>query len=455
MIRFFLLLACLLSTGCSVLRPLWSATNWTSHVLCSETFISGLEPERIYAESIRPLPMMKWLNPLISYQVDRVQYRVTTTLAGMFAQIAYFQPGRGCTVRASEPPSAPGPQPTRIASPESPPIHPSNERILAALDDAFSEVTEGPLRNTKAVVILHEGKIIAERYAPGYGPNTPLQGYSVGKSLIATLIGIQVQKGRLTLDQPAPIAQWQNSQDNRKHITIGQLLRMTSGLDHWIVGLDFDPIYLSPDLAATAAERPLIANPGTHWHYTNGNTLILSGILSDLTGHRPEKLIEFAQKELFDPLDMRQVTFEFDEAGTPFGSTHLLATARDWARLGYLYANDGKDGDRQLLPKDWVWMASTPTLDTGYGAGVWTNSGPNPLARERRNWGMPEGSFYFFGMLGQFVVVIPEKKLVVARFGNNQRWNGYNGFDTPELARLVARTIQALSQKTTFESNRD
>jgi CubicO group peptidase (beta-lactamase class C family) len=147
--------------------------------------------------------------------------------------------------------------------------------------------------------------------------------------------------------------------------------------------------------------------------------------------------MRFAHRELFDPLGMRNVTLEFDAAGTPVGSTHMWATARDWTRFGALYLNDGVAGGRRILPEGWVRFSASPTpgATLGYGAGFFTNIGDSDFAKRRVRGGMPPGSFFASGTLGQRIVIAPAERLVVVRFGRSQ---DFPTFDIQGLMRLVA-----------------
>jgi CubicO group peptidase (beta-lactamase class C family) len=209
----------------------------------------------------------------------------------------------------------------------------------------------------------------------------------------------------------------------------------------------FDPaarmLFVEPDMAAFAASRPLAHPPGTHWNYADPNTVLLSRIVRDLAGGSPENTRGFIQRELFDKLGMQHATFEFDASGTPIGGSHLWASARDWARLGLLYLNDGVVGGERLLPEGWVAYSATQTPGAeyvGYGAGFWTNRGGGYGASYRRDAGMPADAFMARGSHGQYVVIVPSRQLVVVRLG--PAWTPRDDMDT--VARLTREVIDAL-----------
>jgi CubicO group peptidase (beta-lactamase class C family) len=427
-----------------------------SQTLCAGTFVSGLDPDALYDDALRPDPGQKILAKRLRYVVDRNNREVRTTWAGMFASRSVFRAGFGCTVlRGSQ--TADGlpkmsaalrreiaEARSRAEGHDSFVAAPQNPKLEAALDQAFAEPAQPPFRRTRAIVILRDGQIIAERYAPRYSVDTPVLGYSLSKSVISALVGILVREGKLSVEQPAPVAAWSDPSDPRHKITINQLLRMSSGLAIEEADNGFDPVsrmlFVEPDMAAFAEHAKLKAAPGSQWEYTSGNTLILSRIVRDAVGGSAEDVVRFAQRELFEPLGMTTATLQFDATGTPVGSTSMLASARDWARFGNLYLNDGVVGGKRILPEGWVTYSAAPTLNTPYGAGFWTNRGAHGDAAERIAAGMPADAFFGSGVLGQRVVVIPSEHLVIVRMG----FAHGPGFDIRGLLRLISDTTAAL-----------
>jgi CubicO group peptidase (beta-lactamase class C family) len=315
----------------------------------------------------------------------------------------------------------------------------------------LAEPARGPHRWTKSVVIVHDGRIVAERYAPGYGPERRQIGWSLTKSITNALIGILVRQKRLAIDTPVPIAAWSDPNDPRHVITIDNMLRMNSGIAFgqslyadWLsvfeptVQMEFD----TADQAAFAETARLGAAPGTRWNYSNGNTMLLARLIRDQAGGDAASVLRFAHRELFDKLGMEHVTLEFDGAGTPIGSSHMWATARDWARFGQLYLDDGVAGGERILPEGWVDYSArlTPGSETfGYGAGFWTNRGTTGGAAKRIGLGMPPDSFMGRGSQGQYIVIVPSARLVVVRLGMAHDHDG----DIDGVARLVAEAIAA------------
>ncbi|HEV7599688.1 MAG TPA: serine hydrolase [Bradyrhizobium sp.] len=431
-------------------RAIRVATGFVAHNICSKTFVSGLDPETVFAESLdrRGIRRLRWA---LRYHLDRGRNIVDASLAGLFGSRAAFHEGFGCVVLHG--PTQPYILKSDVAAlknPKDPPqlaeiadaavVEPSDAGLKAALDHAFEEPASLPFRRTRAVVVVQDGKVIAERYAGGIGVDTPLRGFSMTKSVVNALIGILTQQGLVTPSFPAPIAEWRG--DQRREIEIEHLMRMTTGLALDETNSGFDPssqmVYLHGDMAGFAVQAPLIAAPGTRWAYSGPSTQILARIIRDAAGG-PEQSLKLAWRELFNPLGMRSVTLEFDASGTLQGSSSMLASARDWARFGLLYLQDGVVGGRRLLHEDWVDLSAAATLDTDYGAGFWTNRSEHERAKGRIAMGIPRDAFFAFGDMGQRIVILQSQRMVIVRLGDSVDPTG----DISGLGRLVREVIAA------------
>ena len=443
--------------GCSALTSApHVATGLVSHQLCSAAFVAGLDPEAFYAQAVHPV--VAPAESLLHHRIDRDKGEVTATFAGGATSRAVYRGPLGCVVVQGEAPAAVKLDPLPLTPDLLPPIAgpqvvtPTDPALIAALDDSFAEPDKGPQRQTKAVVIVHDGRVIAERYAPGYGPDTPIMGWSMTKSVTNALLGILVRQGRLDMYKPAPVTAWSNPADAHHAITPDSLLRMASGLDmgqsltgSWKDG--FDPTarmeFAERDMAGFAERAPARWAPGAKWTYANGNTLLLSRIVRDKVGGDAASVYAFEHRELFDPLGMAHTTLELDSVGTPIGATHMWAPARDWARFGLLYLNDGVVSGQRILPEGWVDYSArlTPGSENyGYGAGFWTNRGASPATAWRVKAGMPPDSFVAQGSYGQATVIIPSAHLVIVRMGYAFTPRG----DMAALARLVSKTVAAV-----------
>jgi CubicO group peptidase (beta-lactamase class C family) len=443
---------------CAVYRPdraIGVATGFVAHNVCSKSFVSGLDPQTVFAETV-DREGIRLLRPVLRYRLDRAAGTVDASLAGLFGSRAAFHDGFGCVVLHG--PREPYLLKSDIAvlkKPKSPPllaeiagsavVEPSDPGLKAALDHAFEEPAAPPFRRTKAVVVVRDGSVIAERYADGVGIDTQLLGFSMTKSVINALIGILAQQGLVTPSFPAPVPEWRGPTDPRRQIDVEHLMRMTSGLALDETNSGFDPssqmVYLHNDMAGFAAQAASIAEPGTRWAYSSATTQLLARIIRDAVGG-PEQTLAFAWHELFNPLGMRNVTLEFDGAGTLQGTAYMLASARDWARFGLLYLNDGLIGGRRILHEDWVDLSAAATLDSDYGAGFWTNRSEHEHAKGRVRLGIPRDAFFASGDLGQRVVILPTQRLVIVRLGDSVDPTG----DIRGLGRLVKEVIAATAR---------
>jgi CubicO group peptidase (beta-lactamase class C family) len=442
----------------SILRPdraIRVATGVVAHNVCSKTFVSGLDPQTVFTETIARDGLRR-LRLILRFHVDRTARTVDASVVGLLASHAVFHDGLGCVLlHGSKEPYIPKSDIDALKVPKSPAllaeiagpdiVQPSDPALMVALDHAFEEPAEPPFRRTKAVVVVHDGKVIAERYAEGIGVDTPLLGFSMTKSVVSALIGVMTQQGLTSPSLPAPVAEWRGANDPRREIEVEHLLRMTTGLALDETNSGFDPssqmIYLHDDMAGFAVNAMPIAPPGTRWHYSSATTQILARAIRDAVGG-PEQTLAFAWRELFNPLGMRNVTLEFDGAGTLQGSTYMLASARDWAKFGLLYLNDGVVGGKRILHEDWVDFSAAATLDSEYGAGFWTNRSEHPDAKGRLRAGIPRDAFFASGDLGQRIVIMPSQHLVVVRLGDSVDPSG----DIRGLARLVKEVIAAVQR---------
>lgn len=308
------------------------------------------------------------------------------------------------------------------------------DKLAAAISPFFEDPA---LSETRALVIMQGGRVIAERYAPGYGPDTRLISWSMAKSVTGTLIGMMVADGRLALDEPAPVAEWQTPRDGRAAITLRHLLHMSSGLDHTELAegeveiFDADtPRMLFLDgrenVARYAETRPLEATPGEKFEYSSATSNILADIMTrSLTESkdpevRRDAMLEYARGRLFEPLGMTSAIPQFDRHGTMLGGSMIHATARDWAKFGEFLRNNGSVRAAQLLPTSWTRFMKTPSrTDNSYGAHIWLNR-PNNANRNQVLFPgrAPSDVFAALGHLGQFIIVSPQHRLTIVRLGN-------------------------------------
>ena len=310
----------------------------------------------------------------------------------------------------------------------------SKDRLASAIAPFFEDPA---LSETRALVVMQGGRVIAERYAPGYGPDTRLISWSMAKSVTATLVGLMVADGRLALDEPAPVPEWQTPRDDRAAITLRHLLHMSSGLDHTEMAegdveiFDADtPRMLFLDgrenVARYAETRPLEADPGKKFEYSSATSNILADIMTrSLTESkdpevRRDAMLEYARGRLFEPLGMTSAVPQFDRNGTMLGGSMIHATARDWAKFGEFLRNNGSVRSAQLLPTSWTRFMKAPSRnDNSYGGHIWLNRPRNDSRDQVLFPGKaPSDVFAALGHLGQFVIVSPQHRLTIVRLGN-------------------------------------
>jgi len=324
-------------------------------------------------------------------------------------------------------PSAAGPGKDALAAVAESPGAPRRQ-LATAVDALFTrpETTE-----TRAVLVLRDGRIVAERYAPGYHQNTRFVSWSMAKTITAVMIGQLVADGRLRLDDSAPVPAWQRAGDPRGEITLRQLLQMRSGLRHTEAG---DPVYESDEvrmlfldgrdnMAAYAEAQPLEAEPGAKWEYSSATTVILADLAaralsaSQDPAERRRAVDDYLRTRLFEPLGMKSMVPEYDAAGTLIGGSLIHGSARDWAKFGEFLRNRGAVRGAQLVPAAWVdFMVSPNPRNQGYGAQTWLN---RPQASDGHvEWpGTGAATFSMNGHLGQYVTVASDRGVVVVRLG--------------------------------------
>ena len=326
-----------------------------------------------------------------------------------------------------------------------------------AIDDAFRESNAERPQRTRAVVVVHDGQIVGERYADGFHRDMPLECWTIAEFVMNALIGILVQQGKLDVKDLAPVDDWQgNEQDMRKIIMIEHLLQGQSGLafpanksvENELQKMMFGSVRKGAYAHATAMK--LDGMPGTEWAYNPIAALILSGIMRTIL-RNSQAYLEFPKRALFDRIGMRHTTIDPDEMGIFQTSFYMLATARDCARLGLLYLNDGIWNGERILPEGWVDYSTTPAEHAPmkeYGALLWLNAGAGMKDAEQSTPSdppfhqLPADTYFAKGFDGQSITMIPSRKLVVVRLGlsvGTDAWN-LEGF-VEKILRAVPASV--------------
>ena len=424
---------------------------YKAKLLCSNTFIARRAPKNILRNDLNGPER------IISSHINYSQKYVTASLPGIPEQKAIYVPNLGCILLAGNEESDVRqrtvikiiPESATLKSPPSftPPLTSrfDQQQLTQAIDKGFAEPDQDNSRQTRAILVVHKGRLLAENYAPGFSSETPLLGWSMTKSVINALVGILVRQGKLSIDQATLVPEWSDPADPRAKITLDQMLRMSSGLEFdetsGAVISDVTTMLLRRDNAAAyAIAKPLQYPPDKQWHYASGTTNIISRIVRMATGGSPSSVVNFLHKELFQPLGIKHAVIEADASGNLIGSSFMYATAREWARFGQLYLQDGEWNGKQLLPQGWVNYSTipTPAAPQGqYGAHFWTNGGIHSVKSKRPLPKLPGDLYYASGYKGQRLIIIPSHQLVIVRMG----WS--DAFTSTDMQNLVTDILEA------------
>lgn len=427
----------------------WYALGLNAHHLCAGLWVVGRDyrraPDKVIAEDMSRFSGFRWEEDF-RFSADSTTHTATVTDPQVGSRSARYNGDQGCSILPAgasnvffEParvrPALPDPATQEWPTGDRNAVARSGDVDAAAIDAAltwaFDDAKLTRAQNTRAVIAVHRGKIVAERYAPGWGPYTPQISWSMGKSIAATLIGVLAQQGALTLDQPAPVPSWQKSGDPRRTIRIRDLLNMSSGLDFDNFGLVPNSSYTAAnehfriyfdalDVYAHAEHQPLRFQPGTVQRYRNSDPLMLMSIAKRWAESKGMDWLSFPQRQLFDRIGARSFVLETDAWGNFIITGFDYGGARDWARLGLLYLWKGVWQGQRILPDEWATFVSTPAPgdpSKGYGGLFWLNRGGS---RDR----LPADAYWMAGHMGQTTMIIPSRDLVLVRLGPSPGGDG-------------------------------
>ncbi len=454
-----IIIACASTFFIVKIAPIGSA--YKAKRICSCVFLAGRNPDQVVKEDVAGLGY-------IGFDIDKQAKSVTGNFLGLAKRTALYREGLGCTLvlgksaddlkkQASGYKPAPAqdrsniPWPDGDLIPDTPlPANIDKPLLDKTLEWAFSPGSRKSPMMARAVVVVYDGRIIAERYAEGFDRYTPQLGWSMSKSATNALTGILVKEGKLSLKGPAPVAEWQIPGDPRSAITLDELMRMSSGLKFgedyvWPLSDAIQMLFNSACAGCFASSKPLETSPDTKWYYSSGTTNIISRLIRQASGGTDSEFFAFPRKALFDKLGMQSAVIEPDPDGVFVGSSFMYATPRDWARLGLLYLNDGVLKGERILPEGWVKYSTTPTPMSPkgeYGAQIWLNAGPRNNPGERVMPDVPPDMFSFEGFEGQQVAVIPSHRLVVVRMGIT--WDP-DSWDYSQMDFFLSGIVRAVS----------
>lgn len=418
------------------------ATGYAAKIGCSAAFVTGRSIEQIRQEELAGVGF-------VSVEIDHSRGEVRASVLGLAEQRARHRGRHGCMLidddqvpELEETPVAQvDPRPWPLGDAEDLRADPAGldrealDRVVAA---AFEEPDPERRRRTRVVLVAWQGRLVAERHADGFEPDTPLPGWSMAKSLTNAMVGLLVREGSLVVTEPAPIHEWREEPDDpRAAITLDQLLRMSSGLEfaerYGPFGEGSDMLFVDDDAAERAIAKPMVGLPGSVFAYSSGTANIVARVVRDCFGD-PDVQRDFVERELFEPLGIRTAVLELDRSGSFIGSSFAFMSGRDWARLGQLYLDDGVWQGRTILPEGWVAYTRTPTpacRQGEYGALFQTNVGQHRLPS------VPEDAFEMVGHEGQSVLIVPSREAVIVRLGLTQD----GSWDTDAFAAEVLATL--------------
>lgn len=431
-------------------------------VLCSAVFVSLRDPAEAFHNS-GFFMMPNDQQDGVTYVVDREKKLVRIT-RGDVSRTAKFYGDQGCIIQAKDhdgihftpvavktrlpdaasQPWPMGDQPTKKTAP----VGIDRARVDKAVDLAFAD----PNGLTAAFLILYKGQIVAERYMPGINKDTQLECWSMGKSLTATLFALLVKDGLYKLEDPAPVPEWHAKGDPRDGIRIADLMHMSSGL-RFIATQDPDytpdkgypdHMYIytgAVDVFKYSLSRPLQFPPNTEGRYRNCDPLTIGWLIKQAVIKRGEEYLTFPQRALFDRIGIRRQVLETDPYGNFVMTGYDYGTARNWARLGQLYLQDGVWNGQRLLPEGWAKFVSTlaPAWKRPvYGGLFWVNGDGA--------WNIPKTAYFAAGAGGQRMFVIPSHDLVVVRLGHFRGDRAGMKTLNSALAELIAAIPSSSSQ---------
>ncbi|TCL08721.1 CubicO group peptidase (beta-lactamase class C family) [Shimia isoporae] len=396
-------------------------TNYSAKIVCSNVFIANRDAQEVLTVDVQAPghPLLKHISVDVDAEAQRVEARVFRFFAPAVSQ---YRSGLGCTnVHDADLSSA------KLESlPDAGPgVWPVGNDVTpidnAALSDALSDpdlLGEG----ARAVVVVKNGRVVGEAYAEGFDETTPLLGWSMTKTVTASIIGALVQNGDMTVEDTLENTYPEWAQDGRNAVQVGDMLAMASGLDwnedYGNVSDVTQMLYLNDDMAGFAANRDLASEVGTAFNYSSGTSTMLSRVWQD---HLDDDGLSYPQEALFGPLGMTSAIMETDALDTYVGSSYMYATARDWARFGQFLLQKGVWNGQQILPVGYVdWMFEPVAVSEDvYGKGhLWIDS--------TENQGQFEGSVWLLGHDGQSVGVFPKRDIVIVRLGLTPSKIGYS-----------------------------
>ncbi|MEL6687917.1 MAG: serine hydrolase [Pseudomonadota bacterium] len=390
---------------------------YKTKAVCSEVFVADRDLDNVLDRDFARIhPVMD----RVRIKVDPQAQSVRGSLFGILGRVQVdYRPGYGCSIVVD---GEPYNEPFKTVPIATQPWKVEIDPTIQALTEAARLSAKGDVSaDVRALLVVQNGVIVAEDYADDFGPDVPMQSWSMAKSVTQAMAAIAIDQGLLSLSDRELMPDWKGG-DPRAEITLANLLQMTDGLD--FVEDYADPnssvssmLFNSRHMGLTASKSELAYEPGKNWTYSSGTTNILSAVLRRAIEGSGQDYHSWPYQYLFAPIGMGSPVFETDAGGTFIGSSYLYATARDWARLGQLYLDGGMWNGQRVLPEGAVRYATTPVSSVidFYGAQWWLNT--EIEGEGVRLPGLPDTAYYMGGHDVQRVIVIPSKNAVIVRLG--------------------------------------
>lgn len=423
-------------------------TAFAAKGMCSSVFLANKNPERVQAEDLSFFP--------ISFAKSKIDYdekSVTSTVFGLAKRKAIYREGLGAVLVLKTPEEElkksviqlpePGysqdtiPWPKGDMLPVEKPEGVNYIRLNELIDTCFDASGSEPFKKTLGIVVVYDNQIIAEKYLDGYDDKTMFHGWSMTKSITGALAGFLFDEGKLDVNEPAGFKEWQN--DERKNISVKNIIQMSSGLDwyenYFTISDATVMLMQQDDMLSSVLDNKLEFAPGEHWNYSSGDANLLSGIIRNRMNN-DDDYHKFIYTKLLYPIGLLHTKVESDASSLFVASSYSYGSTRDWARFGLLFLNNGVFAGDTIISKEWVDFLKTPApASNGEYAGTFWLKENNP---ERALVDVPNDVFFADGFLGQRIYIIPSKKLVAVRMGYS-----LNNFD---VNNFLSEIIKALPE---------
>lgn len=416
-------------------------TGYAAKDMCSCVFIGGRDPKDVEANEFQ-FSLVKYANA----EVDYDKKSVTATVWGMGSETAYYHPVKGCAIlneKEAEDFFKDTNELQYIGTCEffnDPMVLVDNyasinyTELNKAIDNAFLDSDPEKPFGTRAIVVLKDGHLIAEKYAEGFDKDSRQLGWSMTKSIFSALIGIAIKQDYISsVNENSLFKEWT---DERKEITLKQLLQMNAGLewteDYGDISEATQMLYEHDDMVAFTKSCDMEAKPGEHWEYSSGCSNLLSGLLRQRMEYN--QYFHYPRTELFEKIGGCSFRIETDASGNYVASSYAWANARDWAKFGQLYLDNGiTSTGESLFPEGWVAFTTEEANDSKgqYGAQFWL-----PTKEEYPN--APKGMYFADGFQGQRIFIIPSHNVVIVRLGLSR-------YDQPNYDQMITEILEAIN----------